>query len=284
MTYHTKGCRALIVALFIVSIVLTGCAFPASDEPDPPAEAEAARKLLVAAHGDEHRLPTAPRRVRAVYRLISHTLELRVTPPKHFGTNASGHEAQSVRRYEYQVNGGSWRTLTGATCLSWSTWQDGWASGAACLAEDVMMLIAQVPITATGRVAYGVRAIGDSPGGVKTVYVTIAEPGEDAPSQVIQRPVLVLNEDSGELNVNFQLDDVRVNHQNTIEGVHINLYSDGQCANWIAGAGGPTRMYGDRNVSITVQGHPDGLNAREVGLRIRHRTPAWGECVRVRRS
>ena len=174
MTYHMKGCRALIVALFIVSIVmLTGCAFPASDEP-APAEPEAVRKLLVAAHGDEHHPPTAPRSVRAVYRLISHTLELRVTPPKHFGTNV-----ESLRRYEYQVNGGAWQTLTGATCLSWSTWQDGWTSGAACLAEDVLMLIAKVPITATGRVAYGVRAIGDSPGGVETVHVTIAEPGED---------------------------------------------------------------------------------------------------------
>ena len=277
MTYHMKGCRALIVALFIVSIVmLTGCAFPASDEP-APAEPEAVRKLLVAAHGDEHHPPTAPRSVRAVYRLISHTLELRVTPPKHFGTNV-----ESLRRYEYQVNGGAWQTLTGATCLSWSTWQDGWTSGAACLAEDVLMLIAKVPITATGRVAYGVRAIGDSPGGVETVHVTIAEPGEDAPSQVVQRPVLVM--DSGRLVVNFQMDGVRVNHQNTIQGLHINLYSDGQCANWITGGGGLTRRWGDRNISMTVQGHPDGLNAREVGVRIRHRTPAWGECVRVRRS
>ena len=221
--------------------------------------------------------------MRAVYRLVSHTLELQVTPPPHFGTAANGREAQSLRRYEYQVNGEAWQTLTGVTCFVWSTISVGWANGAACLTDDAMLLIAKVPITETGRVAYGVRAIGDRPGGVKTAHVHIAEPDEDVPSQEVQRPILVMNQYSGELNVRFQVDGVRVDYRNTIQDLHINLYSDGQCSTWITGGGGLTRRWGDRNISMTVQGHPDGRNAREVGVRIRHRTTAWGECVRVRR-
>ena len=274
--------------MIFLMVVLLGAALMGCDMMQPGADyqpdavevsedaatevSEAAPRTLAAATSHT---PGSPR-LRAIYRSVPHRVELQVTPPRHFGT-------PRLRRYEYQVDGGSWSNMNEATCLAWSSWQDGWTSGSACLESDVMMLILSMPATGSGAVTYGVRAVGRVPGTIATATVHMPTVDEDAPSQEVQRPILVMNQYSDKLDVLFQVDGVRVNHQNTIQDLEVSLFADGSCEDWLVGGSGLTRRWGDRNINVTVSNHPDGLEAREVGLRIRHRTPAWGECVRVRR-